>query len=242
MTPPRSRRSRSLRRLRRASRRPTRAGGARCRRSRCLAPVPSAEPFELTPLSFEVGEDSGKSGVLEDPFLRADAGRLHRTAAEADADVDAVSGARRRAAPSPEVAPFPSEPAPGPRFAAAEEPPGFRLDRGVASAASRDEAAPPVADSGAPRPSPSRPGPTGRALADLYYAQGHYAEALQIYDDLVSRHPFDEDLKRMRRDAEARLLPAGRRRRRPPSPDPGLERRLARIRALKKWLSHVQAG
>ncbi|HEX4439810.1 MAG TPA: hypothetical protein VH854_07045, partial [Thermoanaerobaculia bacterium] len=81
--------------------------------------------------------------------------------------------------------------------------------------------------------------PTGRALADLYYAQGHYAEALQIYDDLVTRHPFDADLQRMRRDAEARLLPAA------SSPsaasaDPGLERRLARVRTLKRWLGRIQ--
>jgi len=84
-------------------------------------------------------------------------------------------------------------------------------------------------------------GPSGRALADLYYHQGHYAEALQIYDDLVNRNPFDEDLQRMRRDAEARLLPAG------SSPsaaaaDPALEKRLARIRVLRNWLSNVQAG
>ncbi len=90
-------------------------------------------------------------------------------------------------------------------------------------------------------PEPELAKPSGRALADLYYAQGHYAEALQIYDDLVSRHPFDEDLKRMRRDAEARLLPAG------STPgaaasDPGLEGRLARIRLLKNWLAQVQAG
>jgi thioredoxin-like negative regulator of GroEL len=81
--------------------------------------------------------------------------------------------------------------------------------------------------------------PTGRALADLYYAQGHYAEALQIYDDLVTRHPFDEDLKRMRRDAEARLLPAAS----TPaaaSQDPALERRLARVRVLKQWLGRIQ--
>jgi tetratricopeptide (TPR) repeat protein len=83
--------------------------------------------------------------------------------------------------------------------------------------------------------------PTGRALADLYYSQGHYAEALQIYDDLVTRLPFDEELMRMRRDAEARLLPAG------SAPaavarDPALDRRMAQIRALKQWLSLVQAG
>jgi tetratricopeptide (TPR) repeat protein len=81
----------------------------------------------------------------------------------------------------------------------------------------------------------------GRTLADLYFAQGHYTEALAIYDDLVSSNPFDPELRRMRRDAEARLLPAAS----SPggaSPDPGLNRRLARVRALKHWLSMVQNG
>jgi tetratricopeptide (TPR) repeat protein len=94
----------------------------------------------------------------------------------------------------------------------------------------------------APAPVEAEPAkPTGRALADLYYSQGHYGEALQIYDDLVTRHPFDEDLKRMRRDAEARLLPAGA----TPTaavPDQDPARRLARIAVLKEWLSRVQAG
>jgi tetratricopeptide (TPR) repeat protein len=83
--------------------------------------------------------------------------------------------------------------------------------------------------------------PSGRALADLYYSQGHYAEALQIYDDLVTRQPFDEDLMRMRRDAEARLLPAGQVHS-STAPDPGVERRRARIRVLERFLSRVQAG
>lgn len=83
--------------------------------------------------------------------------------------------------------------------------------------------------------------PHGRVLADLYFAQGHYTEALRIYDDLVAGSPLDEDLKRMRREAEARLLPAG------STPgaagsDPGLEHRLGKIRALKRWLSVVQTG
>lgn len=84
--------------------------------------------------------------------------------------------------------------------------------------------------------------PTGRALADLYYTQGHYAEALQIYDDLVLRHPFDEELTRMRRESEARLLPAGGTSSLAAAPDPARGRRVARIRALQHWLSRVQAG
>lgn len=83
--------------------------------------------------------------------------------------------------------------------------------------------------------------PQGRVLADLYFAQGHYTEALRIYDDLVAATPFDPELKRMRREAEARLLPAAN------TPgaansDKGLERRLAKVRALKRWLSVVQTG
>jgi hypothetical protein len=83
--------------------------------------------------------------------------------------------------------------------------------------------------------------PSGRTLGDLYYAQGHYTEALRIYDDLVASNPFDTELKRLRRDAEARLLPAAS----SPgldSPEPGMTRRLARVRALKRWLAVVQAG
>jgi hypothetical protein len=83
--------------------------------------------------------------------------------------------------------------------------------------------------------------PSGRTLADLYYAQGHYAEALRIYDDLIEASPFDPELKRLRRDAEARLLPAASH----PAlaaPDSGLTRRLAKVRALKRWLAVVQTG
>ena len=83
--------------------------------------------------------------------------------------------------------------------------------------------------------------PQGRALGDLYFAQGHYAEALRIYDELVAVHPFDAELKRLRRDAEARLLPAGAQPGAAAS-EPALQRRLARIRTLKEWLSVVQAG
>ena len=101
--------------------------------------------------------------------------------------------------------------------------------------------APPVAPPAEDPRSTAPAEPSGRTLADLYYAQGHYAEALRIYDDLVATNPFDAELKRLRRDAEARLLPAAT----TPdlaAPDPGLTRRLARVRALKRWLAVVQAG
>jgi tetratricopeptide (TPR) repeat protein len=88
---------------------------------------------------------------------------------------------------------------------------------------------------------PAEPEPQGRVLADLYFAQGHYTEALRIYDELVAASPFDGELKRMRREAEARLLPAATS---PGSAGAGavLEKKLAKVRALKRWLAVVQTG
>jgi tetratricopeptide (TPR) repeat protein len=96
------------------------------------------------------------------------------------------------------------------------------------------------------RPDPAREDdaeePQGRVLADLYFAQGHFTEALAIYDDLVAANPSDPDLLRLRRDAEARLLPAAATMASAGTPDRALERRLAKIRTLKHWLSVVQTA
>jgi tetratricopeptide (TPR) repeat protein len=145
----------------------------------------------------------------------------------------------------PPVAPQNGDGAPQPLFrnpeeAAFDEPPAlFQNPEDLAPpgepAPDAEQAAPWSAAEAAP------PSPSGRALADLYYSQGHYAEALQIYDDLVTRHPFDEDLMRMRREAEARLLPAGQVHT-AVTPDPGVERRRARIQVLERFLTRVQAG
>jgi tetratricopeptide (TPR) repeat protein len=244
------------------------------------------EPFDITPLSFEPGEDSGKSALQEGPFLvpTRDVAIAHSPVASPATPPPVTETAKAPEPAAPELAAVtrviamgeavaapasptePPEPAPAPSEplepAVALSPAASPLD--VPPAAPAVEAAAPpeavLAESASaapvPRPfeeepaqaaasAPTEPaeasGPTGRALADLYYAQGHYAEALQIYDDLVNRNPFDEELQRMRRDAEARLLPAGVS---PASvaPDPAFEKRMARIRALKQWLSQVQAG
>ena len=100
---------------------------------------------------------------------------------------------------------------------------------------------PPPAANPEPVPAAGDGDPRGRTLADLYFAQGHYAEALRIYDELVSANPFDEELRRLRRDAEARLLPAGTSTV-TASADPAFEKRLKKIRALRQWLSVLQAG
>ena len=223
------------------------------RRRAIPEPLPSVPrddgPFDIAALPFELGEDSGKEPEVDEPFLvptrdvaiaPRPTGTVARAAepaaaepARADAPVPPpmAASSREPVEPAPAaVLPFPVPPAP-PLTAV---PPPADLPEPSAPVYRVPERAPETE----PESEPARP--SGRALADLYYAQGHYAEALQIYDDLVSRHPFDQDLKRMRRDAEARLLPAGLT---PGSaaPDPGLERRLATIRRLKNWLTLVQA-
>jgi tetratricopeptide (TPR) repeat protein len=177
---------------------------------------PDADPFEMTSVPFELGDDSTGRSRREDPFP------LIPTR-------DVVIASTHAAEPAPSDA--------ATRVIRIPDGPAAEDTRDVPVGASDADVLP-----AAPPPAEPEPGkPTGRALADLYYVQGHYAEALQIYDDLVNRHPFDDDLKRRRRDAEARLLPADS----TPSgaaTDTGLERRLARVRALKHWLSRVQAG
>jgi tetratricopeptide (TPR) repeat protein len=216
-------------------------------------PLPSVAadegPFDIAALPFELGDDSGKELGVEEPFLvptrdvpiAPRASGMVARAPEPSRPTEPPELAAPAPAPIAQSAPSPeaaeaAEPAPAPLLAF-PVPPGAALP----PPADLPEPSAPVfrVPEKEPEAEPARP--SGRALADLYYTQGHYAEALQIYDDLVSRHPFDQDLMRMRRDAEARLLPAGST---PGSAasDPGLERRLATIRLLKNWLALVQAG
>jgi len=91
----------------------------------------------------------------------------------------------------------------------------------------------------APPPALSAPEPKGRALADLYFEQGHYAEAERAYRELLAGEPDDPELRRLLGQARERLsgavAPAA-----DASRDSGRERRLARIRVLKEWLRVLQ--
>jgi len=174
---------------------------------------PAEDPFDITSVTFEPPDDSAPQAE-EGPF------------AVLSRDVLLVSPQPSRAA----------------RPEAEDDPAKTRAIRvSDLLGASAGPAAPFHVEEPRREEPTAPPEEAGRTLADLYFAQGHYAEALRIYDDLVAASPFDEELKRMRRDAEARLLPAS------SSlgagvPDPSLTRRLGRIRALKQWLSVVQAG
>jgi tetratricopeptide (TPR) repeat protein len=79
----------------------------------------------------------------------------------------------------------------------------------------------------------------GRALADLYFEQGHFSEARSVYESLLAASPADGELRRLRdeaaRQAAAVPLPL-------PAGDPGRERRLARVRVLNQWIGTVRSN
>jgi tetratricopeptide (TPR) repeat protein len=91
-----------------------------------------------------------------------------------------------------------------------------------------------------PEPAQPAPEPTGRTLADLYFEQGHFAEAAAAYSDLLATDPDDPELARRREESAGRARAAA-----PPdlpSADPGRERRLRKIRVLNEWLAVIQTA
>jgi hypothetical protein len=204
-----------------------------------VAPLPPAPATESVPPPRAEAVPAPAPPAAEMAAAFATPAPATLESAPAPFSTDAVSGAAPAAAPADESdsAPEIFRSRPEDADAIFGEPPALFQTPEETAAPEAPVETPAPEESAAPSPA----APSGRALADLYYSQGHYAEALQIYDDLVTRHPFDEELMKMRRDAEARLLPAGQ----APSAagaDPGVERRRARIRALERWLSRVQAG
>jgi tetratricopeptide (TPR) repeat protein len=91
-----------------------------------------------------------------------------------------------------------------------------------------------------PRASENPPPPQteGRTLADLYFEQGHSAEARDLYEGLLGAAPGDGELRRLRDEAARRADVAP-----PPAlpdADPARERRLAKIRILNEWLTALE--
>jgi tetratricopeptide (TPR) repeat protein len=89
-----------------------------------------------------------------------------------------------------------------------------------------------------PAPLPPKEEPSGKTLADLYFEQGHYSEALDLYREILSGDESNAQVLELRDEAERRAaaasppeLPAG---------DPARDRRLAKIRVLNEWLDVIR--
>jgi tetratricopeptide (TPR) repeat protein len=78
----------------------------------------------------------------------------------------------------------------------------------------------------------------GRVLADLYFEQGHFAEALTAYEGLWRADPSDAGLEQRTSEAGERLAGGGPGR--AASGEPEAARTAARIQALKRWLAVIQ--
>jgi len=87
-------------------------------------------------------------------------------------------------------------------------------------------------------PAPPAAEVQGRVLADLYFEQGHFADALAAYEGLWRADPTDSALEARKGEAQVRLEAPG-----PGAAaagEPEAARNGARIQALKRWLAVIQ--
>ena len=133
----------------------------------------------------------------------------------------------------------------------------YKLYRAISGDRSVEEVIERIEKEMSPAPEPPAE-PRGRVLADLYFAQGHYAEALALYREMSRLDPSDGEIARLVAAAHLRLSPGLSPAAQPgeaqvpqahlspapdassASPDRNGARRQARIQALKRWLSVIQ--
>ncbi len=188
-----------------------------------VAPPRSTDPHDISPIAYK-RPSTGSIPVDSQPL-----GVPSR-----DQSLDALASSRgkdeeiiTRKIRLPEAT-WPFETAGAPAGEPAPSPPE-KTDAGPPRRTGADEP---------PRVEASEAEPTGRTLADLYFEQGHYGEALRVYEELLAANPSDHEITRLR-DAAARLS-AG-----PPpaertAADPARQRRLAKIRLLNEWLDVIR--
>jgi tetratricopeptide (TPR) repeat protein len=73
-----------------------------------------------------------------------------------------------------------------------------------------------------------------KTMAELYFRQGHYQEAYEIYTALAEKDPFDPEIEKRLKELESKLKSL---------PPPDFTTLLSvenRIRNLEKWLANLR--
>ncbi len=68
---------------------------------------------------------------------------------------------------------------------------------------------------------------TTKTLAEIYFQQGHFQEAYEIYKTLAEKDPFDAEIQKKLEELREKLHP------------PPLSRE-EKIRHLEKWLANIR--
>lgn len=72
-----------------------------------------------------------------------------------------------------------------------------------------------------------------RTLADIYYQQGHFQEAYEIFKILLEKDPNNKEIQDKLRELNEKLILSSSNPRLAPSKE-------EKIRLLKKWLANIQ--
>jgi tetratricopeptide (TPR) repeat protein len=72
-----------------------------------------------------------------------------------------------------------------------------------------------------------------RTLAEIYYQQGHFQEAYEIFKILLEKDPNNKEIQDKLRELNEKLILSSSSHRLPPSKE-------EKIRLLKKWLANIQ--
>lgn len=182
---------------------------------------PPEEPTEIIQTIPVRTEFSSPAGTV--PFPEAGHAPEPPSAPEPDASLDPTLVLRRDRpadAPEPEAGPpeaeEPAEIEPGVETVVLKNlPPGVAEIRGEAE----EPARPPMPEV-----------PVSRTLADLYFSQGHYADARAIFERLAAERPGDPEIESRLSEIAARLSLAR----------PGAPSGETPASRLRSWLSRVQ--
>jgi len=73
-----------------------------------------------------------------------------------------------------------------------------------------------------------------KTLAEIYFQQGHFQEAYEIYKALAEKNPYDREIKNRLQELTDKLRPST------PLTYPLPRSKAEKIRLLERWLTHIR--